>query len=120
VQAVSSSTNDGLTITRRHPLIGAEIRGVNLGRVDDEAFRRIYDAWLEHLLLVFPEQNVTDEEQIAFVRRFGELEIHPSREHRSSRHPDLPRLQRRRARQRHAAGEQKLASHEPDLAMAHR
>ena len=92
VQAVSSRANDGVTITRRHPLIGAEVRGVDLGRVDDEAFRRIYDAWLEHLLLVFPEQDVTDDEQIAFARRFGELEIHPSREHRSSRHPEIYRV----------------------------
>lgn len=92
MQAVSSSRNNSITITRRHPLIGAEIRGVDLGRVDDEAFRRIYDAWLEHLLLVFPGQNVTDEEHIAFARRFGELEIHPSREHRSSRHPEIYRV----------------------------
>ena len=87
VQAVASTTSRGITIRRRHPLIGAEMRGIRLGQVDDGAFRRIYDAWLEHLLLVFPEQDVTDEEQIAFARRFGELEIHPSREHRSSRHP---------------------------------
>jgi alpha-ketoglutarate-dependent taurine dioxygenase len=92
VPAVSSSASDGITITRRHPLIGAEIGGVDLGRVDDAAFRRIYDAWLEHLLLVFPEQNLTDEAQIAFARRFGELEIHPSREHRSSRHPEIYRV----------------------------
>jgi alpha-ketoglutarate-dependent 2,4-dichlorophenoxyacetate dioxygenase len=92
VQAVSPSLYHGFTITRRHPLIGPEIRGVDLGRVDDEAFRRIYDAWLEHLLLVFPEQHVTDEEQIALARRFGDLEIHPSREHRSSRHPEIYRV----------------------------
>jgi alpha-ketoglutarate-dependent 2,4-dichlorophenoxyacetate dioxygenase len=92
VQAVSPSMNDGITITRRHPLIGAEIRGVDLGRVDDEAFRRIYQAWLEHLLLVFPEQSITDEEQVAFARRFGDLEIHRSREHRSSRHPEIYRV----------------------------
>jgi taurine dioxygenase len=92
VDAVSCSTNDGLTIRPRHSLIGAEIRGLDLGRVDDRAFRRIYDAWLEHLVLVFPGQNVTDEDQIAFARRFGELEIHPSREHRSSRHPEIYRV----------------------------
>ena len=91
VQAVAS-TKDGMTIERRHPLIGAEVRGVHLGRVDDEAFRRVYDAWLEHLLLVFPRQDVSDEEQIAFARRFGELEIHPSREHRSSAHPEIYRV----------------------------
>jgi alpha-ketoglutarate-dependent 2,4-dichlorophenoxyacetate dioxygenase len=92
VQTHASITSSGMSITRRHPLIGAEIRGIDLGRMDDEAFRRIYDAWLEHLLLVFPEQDITDEEQIAFARRFGELEIHPSREHRSSRHPEIYRV----------------------------
>jgi alpha-ketoglutarate-dependent taurine dioxygenase len=92
VQAVPCGTNDGIRVTRRHPLIGAKIRGVDLGRVDDEMFRRIYDAWLAHLLLVFPGQNVTDEEQIAFARRFGDLEIHPAREHRSSRHPEIYRV----------------------------
>jgi alpha-ketoglutarate-dependent taurine dioxygenase len=92
VHAVPDGTYDGITLTRRHPLIGAEIRGVDLWRVDDETFRRIYDAWLRHLLLVFPEQNLTDEEQIAFARRFGDLEIHPSREHRSSRHPEIYRV----------------------------
>ena len=92
MHAVSSSTSGGITITPRHPLIGAEIRGVDLGRVDDDAFRRIYHAWLEHLVLVFPEQDVTDEEQIAFARRFGDLEIHPSREPRSSRQEQFRRL----------------------------
>jgi alpha-ketoglutarate-dependent taurine dioxygenase len=92
VHGVASSTDNGITITRRHPLIGAEIRGTDLRRIDDHTFRRICDAWLEHLLLVFPEQDVTDEEQIAFGRRFGALEIHPSREHRSSRHPEIYRV----------------------------
>ena len=92
MHAAASSTNDGLTITPRHPLIGAEIRGVDLGRVDEGTFQRVYGAWLEHLVLIFPEQNVTDEEQIAFARRFGELEIHPSPEHRSSRHPEIYRV----------------------------
>jgi taurine dioxygenase len=93
VHALSSGTTRGMmTITRRHPLIGAEIRGIDLRRVDDETFRQTRDAWLEHLLLVFPGQDVTDQEQIAFARRFGDLEIHPSREHRSSLHPEIYRV----------------------------
>ena len=54
MQAVSGDMYEGITLTPRHPLIGAEIRGVDLGRVDDEVFRRLHEAWLEHLLLVFP------------------------------------------------------------------
>lgn len=92
VQTAAAEQGAGMTVTRRHPLIGAEVRGVDLGRLDDRAFEQIYQAWLEHLLLVFPDQDLSDEAQIAFARRFGALEIHPSREHRSSRHPEIYRV----------------------------
>ena len=80
-------------VRKRHPLIGAEIVGVDLSQPLDETTRRaICDAWLDHLLLVFPGQPVTDAQQIAFARRFGELEIHPSKDHRSTRHPEIYRV----------------------------
>jgi len=41
VQAVASARSNGITIRGRHPPIGAEIRGIDLGQVDDDAFRRI-------------------------------------------------------------------------------
>jgi alpha-ketoglutarate-dependent taurine dioxygenase len=82
-----------IAVRKRHPLIGAEIAGVDLSRPLDEATRQaIYDAWLDHLLLVFPNQPITDAQQIAFARRFGELEIHPSKDHRSTRHPEIYRV----------------------------
>ena len=31
--------------------------------------------WLDHALLLFPDQHLTNQEQIAFARRFGELEF---------------------------------------------
>jgi taurine dioxygenase len=82
-----------LTITKRHPLIGAEVRGVDLSKpVEESVFREIYQAWLDHLLLVFPEQPIADPDHVAFARRFGELEIHPSKDHRSSRYPEIYRV----------------------------
>ena len=60
--------------------------------MDDATFQAIHQAWLEHLLLVFPAQSISDDEQIAFARRFGELEIHPSKDHRSSVHPEIYRV----------------------------
>jgi alpha-ketoglutarate-dependent taurine dioxygenase len=82
-----------LEIVRRHPLIGAEVRGVDLARpVDDATVAAINRAWLENLVLVFPDQAISDEQQIAFARRFGELEIHPAKDHRSSRHPEIFRV----------------------------
>ncbi len=41
---------------------------------------------------MFPDQAIGDEQQIAFARRFGELEIHPAKDHRSSRHPEIFRV----------------------------
>ena len=88
-----NNTEAGLSIEKRHPLIGAEVRGVDLSRpLDDATCDAIHRAWLEHLLLVFPDQHITDAQQIAFARRFGELEVHPSKQHRSSSHPEIYRV----------------------------
>jgi alpha-ketoglutarate-dependent taurine dioxygenase len=58
------------------PAIGAEIRGVDLrAPMDAETFRAVHDAWMEHLVVVFPGQQITDEEHVAFTRFFGEPEI---------------------------------------------
>lgn len=57
--------------------IGAEVTGVDLGRELSEAdWSVIRAAWLRHLLLVFPGQKLTPEQQIAFASRFGEPDDH--------------------------------------------
>jgi alpha-ketoglutarate-dependent taurine dioxygenase len=55
--------------------LGAEIRGVDLPRLGDNAFAAIHRAWLDHLVLLFRRQELTDAELIAFSRRFGELDL---------------------------------------------
>ena len=57
--------------------LGAEIGGVDLGRLDDETFREIEAAWLEHLVVFFRDQAITPEQQLAFAKRFGEIHHHP-------------------------------------------
>ena len=57
-----------------HALFGVEIVGVDVRRVDDATFGRIVDALDEHSVLLFRRQPLTDEEQVAFSRRFGPLE----------------------------------------------
>jgi taurine dioxygenase len=57
--------------------LGAEIAGVDLSSVDDEAFEEIKAAWLQHLVVFFRGQTITPEQQIAFVKRFGEIHYHP-------------------------------------------
>ena len=64
-----------LTVERLHPLFAAEIGGVDLTLpLDDAVWRGIEDAFEEYSVLVFHDQRVDDEQQIAFSRRFGELE----------------------------------------------
>jgi alpha-ketoglutarate-dependent 2,4-dichlorophenoxyacetate dioxygenase len=59
------------------PGFAAEVRGVTLGEiaVDDIAYQEVRAALDENSVLVFRDQNVTDEVQIAFSRRFGALEV---------------------------------------------
>jgi alpha-ketoglutarate-dependent taurine dioxygenase len=59
-----------------HPALGAEVRGIDMRRpLDAGTFRAVHDAWMRHLVLVFPEQPISDEEHVAFTRSFGEPEI---------------------------------------------
>jgi alpha-ketoglutarate-dependent 2,4-dichlorophenoxyacetate dioxygenase len=62
-----------------HPTLGAEVRGVDLTRaLTPEIFAEIEAAFNLHGILVFPEQRVTDEQQLAFSQRFGPLEVNPN------------------------------------------
>lgn len=62
------------------PGFAAELRGVTLADVaaDDAAYRDVRAAFEQHSVLVFRGQDVTDDGQIAFSRRFGPLEVTPA------------------------------------------
>jgi alpha-ketoglutarate-dependent taurine dioxygenase len=65
-----------IMVKARHPALGAEIRGVDMRRpIDATTFQEITDAWMKHLVVVFPDQPVTDQEHVAFTRHFGQPEI---------------------------------------------
>lgn len=58
---------------------GAEVRGIDLKKPLSRHDRNvIHEAWLNHLALVFPEQNLDPEELLAFARNFGDLDDHSS------------------------------------------
>ena len=70
-----------MTITLRplHPLFVAEVSGVDLtAPLADDEFAQIDAAFAQYAVLVFHEQNLTDEQQIAFSERFGPLETAPN------------------------------------------
>ncbi len=55
--------------------LGAEVAGIDLSRpVPAETFAQIRAAWLEHLVLRFRGQKLTDPQVLAFSRNFGELD----------------------------------------------
>jgi taurine dioxygenase len=68
---------DGFTARPLSPTIGAELEGVDLAHLDDRTFAEVRRAWLEHKVIFLRDQACTDEQQMAFARRFGELEVHP-------------------------------------------
>jgi len=60
--------------------LGAEIGGVDLRTIDDADFAAIHRGWLDHLVLLFRGQQLTDDDLIAFSRRFGALDWAPVQE----------------------------------------
>ncbi|HUC72015.1 MAG TPA: TauD/TfdA family dioxygenase [Stellaceae bacterium] len=64
-----------LSIRPLHPVFVAEVAGIDCRRpLDGEEVAAIEAGMDEYAVLVFPGQELTDAEQIAFTRHFGELE----------------------------------------------
>jgi taurine dioxygenase len=68
------STKARLDVVPLTEHIGAEVRGVDLReRPDDATVAAIYQAWLDHLVLIFPQQTLSQEDLIRVTGYFGEL-----------------------------------------------
>ena len=67
-----------LTIRRVAPALGAIVEGVDLAQEQSvESIAAIQAALEEHLVLFFPKQRFTPEQQRDFAKRFGDLYQHP-------------------------------------------
>ena len=65
-----------LTITPLHPLFAAKITGVDLSKpIDDGVQRAIERAMDAYAVCVLPDQRLEDEQQVAFSRLYGPLEV---------------------------------------------
>ena len=69
-----------ISVTPTGAALGAEIGGIDLRRISDSDFAAIHRAWLAHQVLLFRGQVLTDDDLIAFSRRFGELDFAPIQE----------------------------------------
>ena len=78
-----------LEIRRMTPQVGAIAEGVDVRTMDEETFDKLYRAWLDCNVLVVRGQELQLNEFLAYSRRFGRIEPHPSK---STRHPDCPEV----------------------------
>jgi taurine dioxygenase len=70
--------------------IGAQILGLDLGRaLDADSFAQVQLAFHRFKLLRFPRQHLNEPQQIAFSRRFGELQVHVLDQFRHPQHPEI-------------------------------
>ncbi len=64
----------GLEIRPLTKHVGAELRGIDLRQPLDEATQKaIYKAWLDHLVIVFPDQKLEQEDLLRVSSYFGEI-----------------------------------------------
>jgi taurine dioxygenase len=64
----------GLEVRPLTKHIGAQLRGVDLRQpLDDVTRKAIYQAWLDHLVIVFPDQKLEQEDLLRVSSYFGEI-----------------------------------------------
>jgi|TARA_B100000315_G_scaffold2639_1_gene2515 taurine dioxygenase len=71
--------------------LGAEIDGIDLKDSSQKNFKVVNNLLLEHKVLFFRNQNITQEEQIALAKNFGSLETHAYVKG-TDKHPEIVRI----------------------------
>src|SRR5258708_37461305 len=66
-----------LETSRLGGTLAAEVRGVDLNKIDDAIFAAIRAAWLEHHVLVLRGQEVTPAALAEFAARVGPMNVFP-------------------------------------------
>src|SRR5438477_524843 len=65
---------EAISVKKLQPVIAAEVSGVDLSHpLDEETIRRIKEAWHQHTVLVFRNQNLTEDDQRRFATYFGPI-----------------------------------------------
>ena len=71
---------DAIHINPLTPATGAVVTGIDLRNLPNDRllFERVHEAWLKHLVLFFPDQQLSPQEHLALGECFGPLHIHPA------------------------------------------
>ena len=67
-----------MEIVRLSGSLGAEVRGISLATVGAAEADAVRELLMDHQVLFFPNQQLSQEEHVAFGRHFGKLEGHPN------------------------------------------
>jgi len=81
-----------MEIRRLGEMIGAEIVNIDVNRLDEKAFSLIYQAWLDYNVIAIRAQNLSITQFVDYSRRFGNLELHPSKMTRNHEAPEVTML----------------------------
>src|SRR5947209_639592 len=85
----SRNARMALSVTKSGAACGAEIRCDVAAGVDDRMFEEIEHAFHDNVVIYFRGQRLSNEQHIAFSRRFGDLEIHVLRKYLLSSYPEI-------------------------------
>lgn len=92
IKHMSNSDYSRIDVKPLTGAIGAEVSGIYLDKdLDEQTFAEIHRAFLEHLVLVFRNQQLSVNELKSFTRRFGDLHIHPYTEPLPG-HPEIVQI----------------------------
>jgi taurine dioxygenase len=78
-----------ITVRRCDAACGAEIVFDLAQAIDDAAFAEIEQHFHDNIIVFFRDQHLREEQQIAFSRRFGELEIHIVKKYLLPGYPEI-------------------------------
>jgi taurine dioxygenase len=74
------AAQDILNIIPNKAVLGAEVRGIDLKSLDEAQFAAFKRAWHQHEVLLVRGQTLSDQDLVAFSRRFGDLDWAPVQE----------------------------------------
>lgn len=64
--------SQAFAIQRLAPMIGAEIKGVDLAEsMNEDVFAAVHAALMEHQVIFFRDQRISDDQQVELAKRFG-------------------------------------------------
>src|SRR6516162_11067472 len=77
--AADNGPYETITVDKLTPIIGAEIGGIDLsGPLGNRQIGELNRALAENLVIFFRDQQLSEDQHLAFGRRFGDLHLHPA------------------------------------------